>query len=98
MFNTQTVRIICAASLMTLAGCAGTAFKWSDARKIKTDMTTQEVVQLVGRPNNIKSADGKIIYVWVYVNTLSGTNRTLRVDFKDDKVIAPPQIPESFQD
>lgn len=84
-------------TIFFLAGCAGTPFKWSDARKIQPGMTTEEVVKLVGQPNNVTSRDGVLIYVWVFVNSFSGS-RTLRVDFKDNKAITAPPIPESFQD
>ena len=81
-----------------LSGCAGTAFKWADARKINLGMTVPEVTQLMGSPNNVTARDGVLIYVWVYANGLSGTTRTMRVDFKDGKAISVPQIPDSFQD
>lgn len=84
--------------LTLLVGCAGTSFKWSDARKITPGMTTQEVTQLMGAPNNVTSRDGVLIYVWVDVNMLSGSSRTLRVDFKDNKAITAPPIPDSFKD
>lgn len=81
-----------------LCGCAGTAFKWTDARKISSGMTVSEVTQLVGPPNSVKATGDVLIYVWVYVNGFNGTTRTLRVDFKDGKAITAPPIPDSFQD
>ena len=84
-------------TVLLLTACAGTAFKWSDARKITPGMTTQEVSQLIGQPTSVTSRDGVLIYVWVWVNTFSGT-RSLRVDFKDNKAITAPPIPDSFQD
>ena len=88
--------LVLAASLM--AGCAGTAFKWDDARKISPGMTTAEVTNLMGQPNTVRSVGDVLIYVWVHVNMLNGTTRTLRVDFKDGKVISAPPVPDSFQD
>ncbi len=84
-------------TVLLLTACAGTAFKWSDARKITPGMTTQEVSQLIGQPTSVTSRDGVLIYVWVWVNTFSGT-RSLRVDFKDNKAITAPPIPDSFHD
>ncbi|MFN7042266.1 MAG: hypothetical protein ACK4OH_14020 [Acidovorax temperans] len=81
-----------------LTACAGTAFKWSDARRITAGMSIAEVTQIMGAPNTVKSADGQLIYVWVHVNGMTGSTRTLRVDFKDGKVISPPPIPDSFKD
>lgn len=86
------------AALLLISGCAGTAFKWSDARKITPGMTTTEATQLIGAPNNITSRDGILIYVWVNVNMLTGETRTLRVDFKDNKAITTPPVPDSFRD
>lgn len=84
-------------AILLLTGCAGTPFKWNDARKITPGMTTTEVTKLIGTPNNVTSRDGILIYVWVYVDAFMGS-RTLRVDFKDNKAIAAPPIPDSFQD
>ena len=88
--------LVLAASV--IAGCAGTPFKWDDARRISPGMTTSEVTQLIGQPNTVKSTGDVLIYVWVYVNSLNGTTRTLRVDFKDGKAISAPPIPDSFRD
>lgn len=85
-------------AISVVAGCAGTPFKWDAARKISPGMTISEVTQLVGPPNTVKATGDVLIYVWVYVNSLNGTTRTLRVDFKDGKVIASPPIPDSFHD
>jgi len=82
---------------LSLAACAGTPFKWEAARQIRQGMTTTEVTQLVGSPNTVKAQGDTLIYVWVYVNSFSGT-RTLRVDFRDGKAISAPPIPPEFQD
>lgn len=88
--------ILIAALLLT--GCAGTAFKWDDARKITPGMTTTDAVKLIGTPNNVTSRDGILIYVWVNVNMLTAETRSLRIDFKDNKAISAPPIPDSFKD
>ncbi len=82
---------------LSLAACAGTPFKWSQARQIQPGMSTAEVTQLVGTPNSVKSQGDVLTYVWVYVSSFSGT-RTLRVDFRDGKAISAPPIPPEFQD
>lgn len=89
-------KLIIAAALV-LAACAGTPFKWSQARQIRPGMSTAEVTQLVGAPNNVKAQGDVLTYVWVYVSSFSGT-RTLRVDFRDGKAISAPPIPPDFQD
>lgn len=83
---------------LALAACAGTPFKWSQARQIQPGMSTTDVTHLVGTPNSIKSQGDVVTYAWVYVNTFNGTSRTLRVDFRDGKAISAPPIPPEFQD
>lgn len=93
------IKIAAASVILAVAvtACAGTPFKWNDARQIRPGMTTAQVTQLVGKPNTVKSQGDTLIYVWVYVNGFSGT-RTLRVDFRDGKAISAPPIPLEFQD
>lgn len=79
-----------------LTACAGTPFKWDDARQIKEGMTTNEVTALVGAPNNVTSQGDSLIYVWVYVSSFTGS-RTLSVIFKDGKVTKAPPVPAEFQ-
>lgn len=81
---------------LVLAACAGTPFKWDDARKIKEGMSTQEVSALVGTPNSVRAQGDVLRYVWVYVSSFEGT-RTLVVDFKDGKAIKAPPIPDEFK-
>jgi outer membrane protein assembly factor BamE (lipoprotein component of BamABCDE complex) len=81
---------------LALSGCAGTRFSWDAARQIRAGMSTAQVKELMGTPNNVRSTSEALIYVWVYVNTLASTTRTLRVDFRDDKVIQAPVIPDEF--
>jgi outer membrane protein assembly factor BamE (lipoprotein component of BamABCDE complex) len=90
--------IVASLSLLILTACAGSPFSWQSARQIQPGMTTAEVSQLVGTPNTVKAQGDVLTYVWVYVNTMFGTTRTLRVDFKDGKAISAPPIPAEFQD
>lgn len=79
------------------AGCAGTNFKWDDARKVQIGMSKEEVTKIMGRPYLVASADdGTEKWVWSYATGL-GSSRTFRVDFRDDKAISVPKIPDSFK-
>lgn len=80
-----------------LAGCAGTPFKWADARQITPGMTIAEVTRLMGTPTAVQSSNDTLTYVWVYVSSFSGS-RTVRVVFRDGKATAAPPIPPEFQD
>lgn len=88
--------IFAIAFALIIGGCAGTPFKWDDARQIKEGMTAGEVTSLVGTPNSVHAQNDTLIYVWVYVNSFSGT-RTLTVTFRNGKVISAPPIPEGFK-
>lgn len=83
-----------------LSGCAGTPFKWADARTIEAGMTKPEVTAKLGAPTRVSTIQNDATrYVWVWVNTLAGSTRTLVIDFdKSGRVIKAPPIPEEFQD
>jgi hypothetical protein len=80
-----------------LSACAGTQFKWRDARKINTGMTSEEVIQIMGQPNGIYSQEGKLIYSWYSASLING-NRGIKIEFKDNKVTEAPAVPNSFKD
>ncbi|MBI4997835.1 MAG: outer membrane protein assembly factor BamE [Rhodocyclales bacterium] len=81
----------------TLAACAGTQFRWDDARKISAGMSTRDVTNLMGTPTAVKAQGDIVRYVWVDVNMMTGTTKTLTVDFKDGKAIKAPPIPDEFR-
>jgi hypothetical protein len=87
--------ILLAVSL--LSACAGTQFKWSDARKINAGMASEEVIQIMGQPNGIYSREGKLIYSWYSASLING-NKAIRIEFKDNKVTEAPAVPSSFKD
>lgn len=96
MFH-KLLSIFCA---LLLIGCAGTPFKWSEARRIEPGMTKPEVTAKLGAPTRVSTIpnDGTR-YVWVWVNTMAGSTRTLVIDFdKSGQVIKAPPIPDEFQD
>lgn len=90
---------ILAAAVLCVA-CAGTPFKWADARTIEAGMTKSEVTAKLGAPTRVSTIPNDATrYVWVWVNTLAGSTRTLVVDFdKSGRVIKAPPIPDEFQD
>jgi hypothetical protein len=87
--------VLLAASL--LSACAGSQFKWSDARKINTGMTSEEVILIMGQPNGIYSQEGKLIYSWYSASLING-NRGIKIEFKANKVTEAPAVPNSFKD
>lgn len=94
------VWVLVVVTSLLLGGCAGTPFKWADARQIETGMTKPEVTAKLGAPTRVATIQNDATrYVWVWVNTMAGSSRTLVVDFdKAGKVIKAPPIPDEFQD
>lgn len=87
----------CIAALL-LTACAGTPFRWDQARQIKAGMTPEQVTALVGTPNRVDAQGDVLRYIWVHANGLTGNSRSLRVDFRDGRAIQAPPIPASFED
>lgn len=85
---------------LLLQGCAGSAFKWDQARQIREGMSHQELTAIMGSPYQVRvNEDGQQLWQWVYVDLygLSGGTRTLNVAVKDGKVFKAPAIPDSFK-
>ncbi len=80
-----------------MVACAGTPFKWEDARQIKMGMTENEVERIMGRPFRLEAAGGKRVATWSYSNIL-GANRAVTVTFKGGVVIGITEIPERSKD
>lgn len=97
MFRKMLIAAHCA---LLLIGCAGTPFKWADARRIEPGMTKPDVTAMLGAPTRVATIPNDATrYVWVWVNTMAGSTRTLVVDFdKAGRVIKAPPIPDEFQD
>jgi len=89
-------RILIAATALAMSACAGTNFKWDDARQIRTGMTEQEVTALMGQPYLVKSEGSKLTWVWSHANAL-GASKAVSVVFVDGKVAEQPAIPDSFK-
>ncbi len=85
---------------MLIQGCAGSAYKWDQARQIREGMSHQELAAIMGSPYQVRvNEDGQQLWQWVYVDLygLSGGTRTLNVAVKDGKVFKAPAIPDSFK-
>jgi hypothetical protein len=60
-------------------------------------MTTKDVTALIGPPYSITASDDVLRYIWVEVSMLDYSSKTLRIDFRDSKVVKAPPIPIEFQ-
>lgn len=81
---------------VALVGCAGTPFKWDDARKLHEGMTEQEATTVMGPPYLVKTSADGLVYVWSYGNGF-GQARSVSVVFKEGKIVKAPVIPEAFK-
>jgi len=84
-------------SVVFLGACAGPQFKWSDAGKIKSGMSSEEVTRIMGDPNIVASRDGKLFYTWASRGMCQGS-RAVTIEFKENKVTDAPAVPTSFKD
>lgn len=82
---------------IALSACAGTPFKWDDARRIQAGMSAQELKQLMGEPQTVRASGDVVRYVWVEVNSFTFATKSLAVDLKDGKVVKAPPIPDEFR-
>ena len=93
--NIHAVAIL--STLFFLCGCSSPQFKWSDAGKIKSGMSSEEVSRIMGDPNVVASRDGKLFYTWASTGICKGS-RAVTIEFKENKVTDAPAVPTSFKD
>lgn len=80
-----------------LVSCAGTPFKFENARQVKAGMTEAEVTSYMGRPYMITSRGEEQIWVWSQANGFTGSSQSISFVMKDGKVVNVPTIPDSFR-
>lgn len=85
-----------AVALALLIGCAGSSFKFDDARRVEVGMTESQLTQLMGKPYSVTSRGDTQIWVWVHYNGLTGGMNKISFIMKDGKVYSVPTIPKSF--
>lgn len=81
---------------LVLAACAGTPFKWDNARQLREGMSEQEVTELMGRPYMVTANANGNVWIWSH-STAFGGAQSLSVIFKDGKAVKVPAVPESFK-
>lgn len=89
-------KIIMAAVCLLLVGCAGSSFKFDEARKVELGMTEAQLTNLMGSPYSVVSKGDRQIWIWSHANALSGTSQSVSFVMKDGKVVSLPTIPKSF--
>ena len=89
-------------SSLLLVGCAGTNFSWENVSTVKLGDTGSEVTKKMGgKPNGVSAAriDGKVVekYVWVFVNGMAGTSKTVSFVLTDGKVTSIPVVSQGIK-
>ena len=80
-----------------LVACAGTPFRFENARQVKIGMAETEVTQLMGRPYMVTTRGDEQIWVWSHANGMTGATQSISFIMKDGRVSTVPTIPESFK-
>lgn len=90
--------LVIAASLCVaaLVGCAGTQFTWDQARQLRNGMTEQEATAVMGAPTTVRAQGDRQTWVWVWVNSFTGT-QTVSAVFQNGTLVEAPKIPDSFK-
>jgi hypothetical protein len=89
-------KIIVAAVCVFFAGCAGSSFKFDDARRVEVGMTEAQLIDRMGDPYKKIGQKDHEVWIWSHANALSGNSQSVSFIMKDGKVIGLPTIPKSF--
>lgn len=87
------IKLAAACCFIVFAGCAtnyGSDFSLDAAAKVKSGMTKDEVIALLGEPNSKTSRVGDEVWVWAHYNPWSKESRTAAVIFADGVVQPSP--------
>ena len=68
---------------VTLAGCFGNNFSWTNARQIRQGMSEREVIALMGKPTRIQPSPIGLVYIWGHLNAVTGSVKTTSVIVND---------------
>ncbi len=89
-------KLIIAAACLLFAGCAGSSFKFDEARKVEVGMTEAQLTNLMGSPYSVVSKGDHQVWIWSHANAFSGNSQVVSFVMKDGKVSSLPTIPKSF--
>lgn len=88
-------RIILAAIVIVLAGCAGTPFTFGQASQVKVGMTQDQVYEIMGSPYMVTSREEGQMWVYTHATAFGGA-KSVSFEIKDGKVAKVPYIPKDF--
>lgn len=82
---------------LSVVACAGSPFKFENARKVEIGMSQEELTNLLGQPYMVTTRGQDQIWVWSYANGMTGAAKSVSYVIRDGKVISVPTIPDSFE-
>lgn len=86
-------RVVAVALAVGLAGCAGTAFKWSQLAEVRVGMSMSEVQRIMGPPNLIRATAEGERWTWSHANGLTGRARAASIILRQGIVVDVPPVP-----
>ena len=83
------------------SGCAGKNFKWQNVKTVQVgDSKNKLINKMKGKPYKISTEqiDGENVtkYIYVHVNGLTGSTKSVSFILKNNKVIETPHVPNEF--
>ncbi|MGR3991631.1 outer membrane protein assembly factor BamE domain-containing protein [Pseudomonas sp. 1121_17] len=91
----HTQKLILAAAIVILAGCAGTSFTFGQASQVKVGMTEDQLYEIMGNPYMVTSREEGQMWIYSHATAFSGA-KTVSFETKDGKVTKVPYIPKEF--
>jgi len=83
--------VLVLSSVIVLAACAGTNFKWEDTEKIQNGMSEEEVVSILGKPRTRSQSGNVSSLMWVYATAFGG-GKAVAYRFIDGKVVGSSTV------
>lgn len=65
-------RLLLAAALAVLAGCAGTPFTFGQASQVKVGMTEDQLYEIMGNPYMVTSKGDSQMWIYSHATAFSG--------------------------
>ncbi|MBL7989297.1 MAG: outer membrane protein assembly factor BamE [Chlorobi bacterium] len=79
------------------AGCLPTSkFNMENARKVKSGMTEEEVIALIGEPTSVSVNPMYTILMWSYVNRITRQYQTVTLYSKDGKIVSLQELTNQY--
>ncbi|QDG38614.1 hypothetical protein FJN14_09205 [Alteromonas mediterranea] len=82
---------------LSITACAGSPFKFENARKVQAGMSQDELTNLLGKPYMVTTRGQDQIWVWSHANGMTGAAKSVSFVIRDGKVVSVPTIPDSFE-